>query len=74
MRLTNCRRKSSLLVINFRVRMVHDFSAILTEAPGSDAQDCESVREGDLSEAAACGIPSDSRYCITPARFSHAYI
>ena len=32
--LTNCRRMRSLLVMNFRVRMVHDFSAILTESPG----------------------------------------
>ena len=56
--LTNCRRKSSLLVMNFRVRMVHDFSAILTEAPGSS---CESGGEGDPSEAAAGIVLLDSR-------------
>lgn len=56
--LTNCRRKSSLLVMNFRVRMVHDFSAILTEAPGSG---CESGGEDDPGEAAAGIVRSDSR-------------
>ena len=56
--LTNCRRKSSLLVMNFRVRIVHDFSAILTEAPGSG---CESGGEGGPGEAAAGIVYLDSR-------------
>ena len=35
-KLTNCRRCSNLLVMNFRVLIVHDFSAMFEAAEGHD--------------------------------------
>lgn len=42
--------------MNFRVRMVHDFSAILTEVPDCDARCCGGAREEEPGEAAAGGV------------------